>query len=73
MQSRITRKPQWRFQAYADYLAYADAGNTVPWVYQQFANGFDVVSGDIFQAYVFGAKDQATVLSELDEAYKTFI
>ena len=60
-------------QAYADYLAYADAGNTVPWVYQQFANGFDVVSGDIFQAYVFGAKDQATVLSELDEAYKTFI
>lgn len=60
-------------QAYVDYNNYAEDNFTLPWVYQQFVNGFDVVSGDIFQAYIFGAKDQATVLAELDEAYKSFL
>ena len=56
-----------------DYTAYCDAGNTVPWVYQQYANGFDVTSGDIFQGYMAGAKDQATVIQEMNESYLNFI
>ena len=56
-----------------DYTAYCDAGNTIPWVYQQYANGFDVTSGDIFQGYMAGAKDQATVIQELNESYLNFI
>lgn len=59
--------------AYEDYAQYANDGNVIPWIYQQFANGFDVVSGEIFQSYVFGAKDEQTVLKELDDAYKSFI
>lgn len=56
-----------------DYKAYADAGNIVPWVYQQYVNGFDVITGDIFQGYIAGAKDKATVLKELDENYRNFL
>ena len=56
-----------------DYTRYCDEGNTVPWVYQQYANGFDVTSGDILQGYMAGAKDQATVIKELDESYLNFI
>lgn len=56
-----------------DYTRYCDEGNTVPWVYQQYANGFDVTSGDILQGYMAGAKDQATVIQELDESYLNFI
>lgn len=56
-----------------DYTAYCNDGNTVPWVYQQYANGFDVTSGDIFQGYMAGAKDQETVIKELDESYLNFI
>ncbi len=56
-----------------DYTAYCDAGNTIPWVYQQYANGFDVTSGDIFQGYMAGAKDQATVIQEMNESYLNFI
>lgn len=56
-----------------DYKEYADAGDIVPWVYQQYANGFDVISGDIFQGFMAGAKDQATVIKELDENYKNFL
>ena len=51
----------------------ADAGNIVPGVYQQYVNGFDVFSGDIFQGYMAGAKDQAAVIKELDENYKNFL
>lgn len=56
-----------------DYSAYANSGNIIPWVYQQYTNGFDVISGDIFQAYIAGAKDRDTVLKELDTQYKDFI
>ncbi len=56
-----------------DYKAYADAGNIVPWVYQQYVNGFDVISGDIFQGYMAGAKDKDTVIKELNENYKNFL
>lgn len=56
-----------------DYTRYCDEGNTLPWVYQQYANGFDVTSGDILQGYMAGAKDQATVIQELDASYLNFI
>lgn len=56
-----------------DYTKYCDEGNTIPWVYQQYANGFDVTSGDIVQGYMAGAKDQATVIQELDASYLNFI
>ena len=56
-----------------DYTKYCDEGNTIPWVYQQYANGFDVTSGDIVQGYMAGAKDQATVIQELNESYLNFI
>lgn len=56
-----------------DYTKYCDEGNTLPWVYQQYANGFDVTSGDILQGYMAGAKDQATVIQELDASYLNFI
>jgi raffinose/stachyose/melibiose transport system substrate-binding protein len=59
--------------ARTDYEAYVDAGNTIPWVYQQYTAGFDVESGDIIQGYMSGAADRDTIIKQLDEAYLNYI
>lgn len=56
-----------------DYAAYADAGNITPWVYQQYVNGFDVISGDIFQGYMADAYSREEVIELLDEAYNEYL
>lgn len=56
-----------------DYLEYANSGNVIPWVYQQYVNGFDVISGDIFQGYMADAADKDEVISELDAAYLEYL
>ena len=57
----------------SDYLEYANSGNVIPWVYQQYVNGFDVISGDIFQGYMADAADKDEVISELDAAYLEYL
>ena len=56
-----------------DYLEYANSGNVIPFVYQQYVNGFDVISGDIFQGYMADAADKDEVISELDAAYLEYL
>lgn len=56
-----------------DYAAYASSGNIIPWVYQQYVNGFDVISGDIFQGYMADAKTSEDVIAELDAAYLEYL
>ena len=38
-----------------------------------FVNGFDVISGDIFQGYMADAADKDEVISELDAAYLEYL
>lgn len=56
-----------------DYQAYASSGNVIPWVYQQYVNGFDVISGDIFQGYMADAMTSDDVIAELDAAYLEYL
>lgn len=56
-----------------DYLEYANSGKVIPWVYQQYVNGFDVISGDIFQGYMADATSADEVISELDAAYLEYL
>lgn len=56
-----------------DYAEYANAGNIIPWVYQQYVNGFDVISGDIFQGYMSDAYSSDQVIEMLDEAYLEYL
>lgn len=56
-----------------DYAAYASSGNVIPWVYQQYVNGFDVISGDVFQGYMADAMSAEEVIAELDAAYRDYL
>lgn len=56
-----------------DYAEYANSGNVIPWVYQQYVNGFDVISGDTFQGYMADAMTAEDVIAELDAAYLEYL
>lgn len=56
-----------------DYNKYTEDGMTCPWVYQQYVNGFDVTSGDLFQGYFAGTTDRETLISSLNEQYAAFV
>lgn len=59
--------------SFDDYAEYANSGNVIPWVYQQYVNGFDVISGDIFQGYMAGASSKEDVIEELNAAYLEYL
>lgn len=59
--------------ALSNYEEYVNAGNTVPWVYQQYTAGFDVTSGDIIQGYMSDVSDRETVIQELNKEYLNYI
>ena len=59
--------------ASASICSSVNSGNVIPWVYQQYVNGFDVISGDIFQGYMADAADKDEVISELDAAYLEYL
>lgn len=56
-----------------DYAEYANSGNVIPWVYQQYVNGFDVISGDIFQGYMADAYSRDDAISQLNDAYLQYL
>lgn len=56
-----------------DYQEYVNNGNVTPWIYQQYVNGFDVISGDIFQGYMADAYGKEDVIEKLNEAYLEYL
>lgn len=63
----------WKSSSSDDYEEYANSGNVIPWVYQQYVNGFDVISGDIFQGYIAGAYSSDEMIEALDSAYLEYL
>ena len=56
-----------------DYNQYNANNDTCNWVYQQYVNGFDVTSGDLFQGYFAGTEDRDTFISNLNEQYQSYV
>lgn len=56
-----------------DFNKYNADNQTCNWVYQQYINGFDVTSGDLFQGYFAGTEDRNTFISDLNEQYQSYV
>ena len=56
-----------------DFNKYNKENMTCNWIYQQYVNGFDVISGDLFQGYFAGTEDRKQLISDLNEQYASYI
>ena len=56
-----------------DYNKYNDDKMTCNWIYQQYVNGFDVMSGDLFQGYFAGTEDRDQFISDLKDQYASYV
>ena len=56
-----------------DFNKYNEDKMTCNWIYQQYVNGFDVTSGDLFQGYFAGTEDRDTFIKDLNEQYAAYV